>query len=59
LHNYIDHFKGLYKKLKQSEIRGASLAPQLDPTGYQPKFRFPGFWPSDHNIPVTPKRYRF
>jgi hypothetical protein len=59
LHNYLDHYKGLYKKLKQNMTRGDALKPQLSPGTYEPKFRFSGFWPSESPVPVTPKRYRF
>ena len=59
LHGYLDHYKGLYKKLKHNMSRGASLQPQLDPTGYEPRFRFNGFWNSETPVPVTPRRSRF
>lgn len=59
LHNYLDHYRGLYKGLKQSMMRGASLKPQLSPEQYEPKFRFPGFWSGETTVPVTPKRSRF
>ncbi len=57
LHNYIDHFKGQYKKLKQNATRGAAYQGQLNPEGYVPKFRFDGFWGFDRtpikNNPVN------
>lgn len=59
LHNYLDHYKGLFKRLKHNMMRGASLQPHLAPERYEPKFRFPGFWPAESTVPITPKRSRF
>lgn len=40
-------------------MRGQALQPTLAPDKYEPRFRFPGFWPAESTVPVTPKRYRF
>jgi len=59
LHNYLDHYQGLYKKLKHNMMRGQALQPTLAPDKYEPRFRFPGFWPAESTVPVTPKLNRF